>query len=330
MPARGERVSRRDFLRRISASAAAGAGLAALPGRSVCLAAVPAGPKSRVVDVRSEAVLAPDGGIVPDVIEKMLNTGMMALTGKDDIAAAWREFVSPGDVVGLKFNGVSRDYCRCNEGVLNTVAKALKQIGVKEGNIIPIEDQLKWRQGAFGKPNMELDRTIDFGAGKTQLKKYLTEQVDVLINVPDLKDHDRAGVTLALKNVSHGVIGNPGELHDNNCDPYIGYINALPVILRKRRLNICNCIRGIAELGPMTNHPQYHFVPKGFLISTDPVALDAVGRGMIEEARKKLNLPPYGDEARHIETAASIGLGVCDPARIDLVKCAVDGKGGGQ
>src|SRR5208282_4069593 len=41
----------------------------------------------------------------------------------------------------------------------------------------------------------------EFGVVKTQLSKLLTRTCDCMINVPVLKDHEIAGVTLAMKNM---------------------------------------------------------------------------------------------------------------------------------
>ena len=35
-----------------------------------------------------------------------------------------------------------------------------------------------------------------------------------------LKDHDLAGVSLAMKNW-YGVVHNPNKLHDDDCDPFV-------------------------------------------------------------------------------------------------------------
>lgn len=314
------KLSRREFLSHASALAAGGAVSQAL-GQDT------AGPQSVVVDIRSDAVVDEDRQVVFDVFERMLNTGLMRLTGKRSVDAAWREFVSPGETVGLKFNGVSRNYCQSNECMLRAIARGLARVGIREESIVPIEDQLRQREGRFTAPEKGFDRTVDFGAGKTQLKKYLTRQVDVLINLPDLKHHHLTGVTAALKNVSHGVISNPGDLHYNCCDPYIAYINALPVILQKRRLNICNAIRGVFDDGPLTHNPQLQFKQNGLLLSTDPVALDTISRERVEAARRRKNMRPLRDMTRHIDTAASLKLGTSDRERIDLVAVTLDAKG---
>ena len=68
-----------------------------------------------------------------------------------------------------------------------------------------------------------------YGSVGSRLSKILTERCDALINVPVLKDHDGAGVTIALKNM-YGVIHNPNKYHPNGCNPYVADLNMLPAI----------------------------------------------------------------------------------------------------
>jgi len=43
-------------------------------------------------------------------------------------------------------------------------------------------------------------------ATRSYAARFITQQVTKLINVPVLKSHNAAGVTLALKNLSHGLV----------------------------------------------------------------------------------------------------------------------------
>jgi len=58
-------------------------------------------------------------------------------------------------------------------------------------------------------------------------------------------------------------------------------------------------------------------------LATDPVAFDVVGRRLIMEKRRANGLGDKTRQARHIETAAGKGLGVGDPARIEVMTVRV-------
>ena len=56
--------------------------------------------------------------------------------------------------------------------------------------------------------------TIDnVTARRSYAARFITREVNKLINVPVLKDHQSAGITLALKNLSHGLVNNVSRSH---------------------------------------------------------------------------------------------------------------------
>ena len=129
-----------------------------------------------------------------------------------------------------------------------------------------------------------------------------------------LKDHGLAGVSIALKNISHGVISHPDNFHDNSCDPFIAAINSIPVIKDKIKLHICNGIVGLYEGGPMPQK-RHTWNDNRIILSKDPVALDTIGMNIIEGKRKEKDLRSLFNRPnlpKHIETAAKYGLGVSD------------------
>jgi uncharacterized protein (DUF362 family) len=137
-----------------------------------------------------------------------------------------------------------------------------------------------------------------------------------LINVPVLKDHRRAGVTLSLKN-HYGSISEPWLCHDGFCNPYIANLNAASQIKDKTKLILCDALFGIYKGGPQ-GAPQW--INRQLLASTDPVALDHTGLTIIEHQRREQGVSLIAKKATHINTAASLGLGTADPQQIDVVE----------
>ena len=66
--------------------------------------------------------------------------------------------------------------------------------------------------------------------------------------MPLLKDHDGAGVSIALKNM-YGVIHNPNKYHPNGCNPYVADVNMLPDIRTKMRLAFDKLRVDVVRLG---------------------------------------------------------------------------------
>jgi uncharacterized protein (DUF362 family) len=138
-----------------------------------------------------------------------------------------------------------------------------------------------------------------------------------------LKDHDGAGVTIALKNM-YGVIHNPNKYHPNGCNPYVADLNMLPAIRGKMRLTICDATTAMYEGGPGYK-PEHNWNANALLVSTDPVALDHTGWQIIERKRKEKGMKTLEAEERaprYIATAADgeHRLGTNDPQKIALIE----------
>ena len=58
-------------------------------------------------------------------------------------------------------------------------------------------------------------------------------------------------------------------------------------------------------------------------ISTDPVAIDKLGWDLIETKRKSKRKRPIGARAKHILTAAQMGLGQAGRQKIDVIELRV-------
>ena len=297
-------------------------------------------PQSLVVDVKSRTGIVK--GMTPNIslIKQMMDSGITLLTGTDNPKDAWKSLFHEDERVGIKINGLGADILVGNYQICWAIVDALKSIGVKENNII-IWDQYQnfflssgfkinrsfkgvrtyTTDGGGGKEALDSGsshREYDSGYGAVRVSRILTEEVDSLINVGLLKDHGLAGVSIALKNISHGVISHPDNFHDNSCDPFIAAINSIPVIKDKIKLHICNGIVGLYEGGPMPQK-RHTWNNNRIILSRDPVALDTIGMNIIEGKRKEKNLRSLFNRPNlpvHIDTAAKYGLGVSD---LDLI-----------
>ena len=158
------------------------------------------------------------------------------------------------------------------------------------------------------------------------MSKILTQKITALINIPFLKDHGVAGVTCAMKN-HYGSIRNPGDYHGNNCDPFIAEVNSIPAIKNKTRLIICDALKPLANGGPNFNS-EFVWEHRSIHIGADPVAFDFLGWQVIDARRQEIGLPTLADAGRPpkwLATAASMGLGTNDPARMEIIRKTVTG-----
>jgi uncharacterized protein (DUF362 family) len=134
---------------------------------------------------------------------------------------------------------------------------------------------------------------------RSHLSAIVTRLVDKIINLPCLKDHRSAGVTLALKNLSHGTNNNVARSHvsgvyrpdgitsgPNQCNTFIPTAVAQEPLRRKVTLHILDGLIGVYEGGPGSWNPTWAtWRRQSLFFATDPVAMDLVGWDIIDAKR---------------------------------------------
>ncbi len=323
--------------------------------------------RGRVVAVEHPNCIV-SGAFQAEPIQQMIHTGMMKLTGAPDVKAAWSQFVEPGDVVGIKVNPVGFPHVFSCAEVVREIISGLRSTGVKNRDIVvydryraqffkagydkwlpegvrtssAAEDYEGIQQGIEGyDPDYYMDMALtlpgyDVGnltARRSYAAQFITKQVNKLINLPVLKDHQSAGVTLALKNLSHGLVNNVcrshGTLTLNACGSFIPAVVSMPIIRNKVVLNILDGIKGVYHGGPSAK-PQFVWEHRTMYFATDPVALDRVGWKELDKKRAAVGMKPIAEDRpdkfstflsrqpEHVEIAGAMGLGEWDEKKIDV------------
>ena len=293
--------------------------------------------KSRVVIAR-DASLATSGRTLDSRrLLNLLDRAIATHFNSDSPIDAWKKIVRPGEVAGLKVNCLSGRGAATHVQLVEAICERLQQAGVPRKNIL-IWDRLSsdlesagfrlsshpGRIRCIGNDELGYDPELAvYGNAGSLLSKAMTQVCDAVINLPVLKDHGIAGVTLALKNL-FGAIHNPNKYHLNTGNPYVADVYMLPPIRQKVRITICDAIAGQYEGGP-SYMPQWSWPFNGLIVSEDPVALDYIGWQIIEQKRREKGektLAAAGREPAYIATAADAQhrLGTNDPARIDRVE----------
>jgi len=286
-----------------------------------------------VAIARRPGLVSASGAVDPKLLEVALGAGVARAAGEATPVAAMRRLFKPSDVVGIKVN------CLGGRGVSTRPEVALQLAAFLQAAGVPADRIYVWDRTdrelraagyaisrgrgvrVFG-TNEDFDgHLVEWGPSASRFDRVLASELTALISCSVLKDHGLAGASLTMKNW-YGVVHNPNKLHDDNCAPFIPHLVACPVIHDKLRLNVVDGALAQCHGGP-GRAPRWAWPYCGFLVSADPVAVDAVGRQVLEARRQEVGLPPLAAEGRepgHIARAARLGLGVADLARIERVE----------
>jgi uncharacterized protein (DUF362 family) len=344
--AAGARHARRAFLGGAAAVAAGAAllrsGTAQARTQAELAATLPAGfipfsAPGRVVKVKKVGSLEPNGLFPkPEDAKEMLRRALEELTGKADLVEAAKLFVSPQDKVCVKVNGIALQNMATNKELVFPFLDAMIAAGVPATNITVLEQYPGFMNGtrinAKNVPSgvnvvwhSNNDATMDWrdipGTQRhTKFVRPLTEST-ALINFALIKDHSICGYTGALKNMTHGCSVNPQDFHDHHASPQIAILSSQDILRSRLRLNVIDGFKLMAHGGPLYKQPQYVIPHEAVYVSTDPVALDAIGWDLVEKARADFHLKSLTEEGRqpaYIHAAADLGVGIADPKAITL------------
>ena len=326
------RSTRRRFLAQVGAAAVG----ALVPWRKAGGTVGQEPRRARVIIARDEALAKGDLGAQRDRLARLLDAALQKLADAPDAPSAWRRYFKPNERVGLKVNALGHP---TSPAVAEAIAAGLSQAGIRPENVI-IWDRFDVELGNAGyKLNRSGGGVRCYGTDADRIgrgyqqevqkqgaigscySRILADQIDALISVPVLKDHNLAGVSLGMKNF-YGAIHNPNKYHENNCDPFVADVVSHPYIRTRWRLTICDATVAQYNAGP-GKHPGFAWPLGALIVSDDFVAADAVAADLLEQKRKEAGLKSLAEEnrpARHIATAGARGLGVADLSRIERIE----------
>jgi uncharacterized protein (DUF362 family) len=321
----------------------------------------------RVVKVHSARSIDEESRAAnPDAVRQMLTAGMLALTGEKRKEDAWARFISPRDVVGIKVNCSGAPQICTHPEVVAGIVENLTAIGVPAGQIwvyerfanqltsvnypryLPEGVHVEAAEGEYSRgtvlgydPRTYVETSF-FGEDDTRsnLVRIASERFTKIINVPNSKEHQAAGVTGCLKNIAYGNFSNVARSHKSSKTftySFIGTLAAVEPIRSRTVLQIMDALAGVWHAGPFSRFPQFRFYPKQMWFGTDPVAMDRQLLDLIEAKRKAEGAVSLFDrspehlgnnrdpnrnafirEPGHIEYASRLGLGVFDAAKIQV------------
>ncbi len=324
----------------------------------------------RVVSVSHPQAIV-DGQYQKEPVAAMLRRGMCELTGAPDWIAAWRTFVEPGETVGIKLNPSSLPWVISAPEVVHEIIAGLEAAGIARKSIVLYDryknlflkagmdkwapdgvrtswatdyvDNVQQRMDGYDPDHwMDMQLTLpgftfdDEHARRSYAAVFISREVDKLVNLCLLKHHQSAGITFALKNMSHGLVNNVNRSHSspmlNACGAFIPASVSIPVIRDKTVLHIGDAVQALYHGGPVMKEEARKFIwlPKRMYFATDPVALDKIGWEELDRKRVEMGMKPLAEapkdafsgfvrmQPEHVDIAGALGLGIADRAKIDL------------
>jgi uncharacterized protein (DUF362 family) len=280
-----------------------------LPGYVRSPLGMPGSFPGRVIEVHHPAAIR-NNHVSQPIVHRMIEQGMLELTGESSARGAWARFVTPADTVGIKINPSGAPACCSSPEVVREVIRGLRSAGVRKivvydrysdeiqlGSyhaLLPVGvhiDGIEHR--AFDVSGYDMNvycQACFFGEWETRsyLARVVSQEVTKIVNIPTMKDHDAAGVTGCLKNLGYGSFNNVARSHHapiTFTDPLIGVMCSVEPLRSKSVLHIMDGMRQVWHGGPLTQLQQFIAQPGVLLLGTDPVAVDTVELAAINQKR---------------------------------------------
>jgi uncharacterized protein (DUF362 family) len=320
----GKHVDRRDFLRNM-----------ALAGASVACLDLGGCGKEGGGDTAGEAA----GYAMKGRFEKAV--GLAVARGGDDPAALVRaamdavggmkKFVSAGDMVVVKPNiGWNRNpeqAANTNPFVVEEVVRMCMDAGARKVKVFDspcnparrtyrmssIEEAAK-RAGAdviFMDERKFKDVSIPEGVALKSWNMYTEAfETDVLINVPILKHHSMARVTMGMKNLMGLLGGNRSAIHPG-FDQKLADVNTVLV----PHLTVMDAFRVLKAHGPNSGNPDDVDLARHVIVGTDPVAVDSYGAELFGRVTGR---SLTGADIGYIRIGHEMGLGEIDLGKVEV------------
>jgi uncharacterized protein (DUF362 family) len=180
---------------------------------------------------------------------------LAANTNPDLISEIIKQCLSAGAKEVIVFDHTCDDWRKCykNSGIQAAVEKA-------GGKMMPAHEESYYRE-------VSLPNAVNLKS--TKIHEAILD-CDVWINVPVLKMHGGAKMSVSLKNLM-GIVWDRRYFHSNNLQQCIADCNTLS---KKPVLNIIDAYRVIKSNGPQGRSESDVALAKGLFISPDSVAAD--------------------------------------------------------
>ncbi len=291
------------------------------------------------------------------VVRQMMDRGILQLSGKTNLADAWRAFVSPQDVIGLKVLSAPGPNSGTRPAVAAAVIEGLLAAGIPPKNIVLWDRQLTdlrlagyeelaqhyqirlaatatvgWDEAVYY-DNAVLGNLVwgdlEFGRGenktsrRSHVSKLLTHDLTKIINLSPLLNHNLVGVNGNLYNLAMGSVDNTirFDTQPERLATAVPEIYAMTNLSDHVVLNITDALIGQYQ-GEQLSLLHYATELNQLWLSKDPVALDLLGIQELDRERQYAKMVPIKSNPELYHNASLLELGANDvkKIRVEMVK----------
>lgn len=289
------------------------------------------GGSATVAVVQSDDILLPRSILAPasvyplgkqnyPVVARMLDQAVAAALGAERAQDAWAGLVSHTDRVGILLDA---DTPPASLAVLDALVDRMVRAGVRPANIIiwARSEQALFSAGLVVRKSPEGINTMgaDSEGFLGGLSRIVLGYCDVLINLARLRPDTRIGMWGAIANHLASV-PEAERARLLAAQDELPAAAARPSAKVKFRLHILDALQPNFEPGPLRMPP--YWIGGKLLVSTDCVALDVMGRAVLEGKREEVHGSPWplDPEPVYLHAAATaFRLGQADPERITVL-----------
>lgn len=160
-------------------------------------------------------------------------------------------------------------------------------------------------------------RNVSLPQGKKLKNAKIHEAIlncDVWINVPVLKHHGGAQLTISMKN-HMGIVWDRGFFHQNNLQQCIADICTLQ---KKAVLNVVDAYRIVKTNGPQGRSASDVVLTKGLFISQDIVAVDTAAAKFFNQVREM----PL-DTVGHLTNGEALKIGTMNLDKLNIKRIKI-------
>ena len=202
--------------------------------------------------------------LISEIIRQCFDAGAKEITVFDHTCDDWRK-------------------CYRNSGI----EEAAKALGAK---VVPAHEENYYRE--IGLPQAKNLKTV-------KVHQAILD-CDAWINVPILKNHGGAKMTISMKNLM-GIVWDRGYFHANDLQQCIADICTLP---NRPVLNVVDAYRVLKSNGPQGKSAADVVTAKGLFLSSDMVAADTAATRFFNQI---VSMPL--EHVSHIAKAADLKVG---------------------